>query len=112
MWTADAVCRSGERRLHARSEFFRQVLRTLREEDLLRMGVGTGHARKMMLHLPSLVGTVASAQKPLSLDVTGGRGISVADDGRADPCCSEHPARAAGNSSTSVHAELNRWLDS
>jgi hypothetical protein len=29
---------------------------TLREEDLLRLGVGTGHARKMVLRLPELIG--------------------------------------------------------
>jgi hypothetical protein len=29
---------------------------TLREEDLLRLGVGTGHARKMVLRLPELFG--------------------------------------------------------
>jgi hypothetical protein len=28
---------------------------TVREEDLLRLGVGTGHARKMVLRLPELV---------------------------------------------------------
>ena len=32
------------------------MLRTLREEDLLRLGVGTGHARKMVLRLPELLG--------------------------------------------------------
>ncbi len=37
-----------------------QVLMTLREEDLLRLGVSTGHARKMVLRLPELFGGTLS----------------------------------------------------
>ncbi len=40
-----------------------QTLSTLREEDLLRLGLRGGHARKFMLHLPTLAALRGTARR-------------------------------------------------
>ena len=42
-----------------------QVMSSVRERDLLRLGVKSGHARKMMLNLPSLLRADPSAAAEL-----------------------------------------------
>ena len=38
-----------------------QVIRTMEEKDLIVLGVRTGHARKIMLHLPALLAADCSS---------------------------------------------------